>query len=100
MRLTYEQDVRGHSVVDAEGSVIGEVEQLYLDSESMRLAGLRIKLRSEAAEVLGVQHGLFRAGFLDVPAEAIQSLGQAVVLRTQARNLLTPPVSGRPGSPP
>ncbi|WP_437835633.1 PRC-barrel domain-containing protein [Sorangium sp. So ce1153] len=90
MRLTYEQDVRGHSVVDAEGNVIGEVEQLYLDSESFKLAGVRVKLRTEAADVLGVQRGLFRAGVLDVPVEAIQSLGQAVVLRTEARNLLTP----------
>ncbi|HTN87385.1 MAG TPA: PRC-barrel domain-containing protein [Sorangium sp.] len=89
MRLTYEQDVRGHSVVDAEGNVIGEVEQLYLDSESFKLAGVRVKLRTEAADVLGVQRGLFRAGVLDVPVEAIQSLGQAVVLRTEARNLLT-----------
>ncbi|WP_437509129.1 PRC-barrel domain-containing protein [Sorangium sp. So ce1099] len=90
MRLTYEEDVRGHSVVDAEGNVIGEVEQLYLDSESFKLAGVRVKLRAEAADVLGVQHGLFRAGVLDVPVEAIQSLGQAVVLRTEARSLLTP----------
>ncbi|WP_437623849.1 PRC-barrel domain-containing protein [Sorangium sp. So ce1151] len=89
MRLTYEQDVRGHSVVDAEGNVIGEVEQLYLDSESFKLAGVRVKLRAEAADVLGVEHGLFRAGVLDVPVEAIQSLGQAVVLRTEARSLLT-----------
>jgi sporulation protein YlmC with PRC-barrel domain len=90
MRLTYEQDVRGHSVVDAEGRVIGQVEQLYLDSDSFKLAGVRVKLSSEAADVLGVQHSLFQAGFLDVPAEAIQSLGQAVVLRTEARSLLMP----------
>lgn len=51
---------------------------------------MRVKLRSEVADVLGVQHGLFQAGFLDVPAEAIQSLGQAVVLRTEARSLLMP----------
>ncbi|WP_437531816.1 PRC-barrel domain-containing protein [Sorangium sp. So ce726] len=90
MRLTYEQDVRGHSVVDAQGSVIGEVEQLYLDSDSFKLAGVRVKLRSEVADALGVQRSLLHAGFLDVPAEAIQSLGQAVVLRTEARSLLMP----------
>lgn len=99
MRLTYEQDVRGHSVVDAEGRVIGEVEQLYLDGESLKMAGLRVKLRSETADVLGIQRSLFHAAFLDVPADAIQSLGEAVVLRTRARNL-TPPVSGRPGTAP
>jgi sporulation protein YlmC with PRC-barrel domain len=89
MRINYEQTLRGRPVVDASGRVIGDVEQLLLETDPLAVAGLVIKLRSEAAEALGAHRSVFHAAHLDVPREAIQGLGDTVVLRVEAAALLT-----------
>lgn len=88
MRMTYEQSVQGRPVVDASGHVIGNVDQLVLESESLRITGFMVKLHAEAADAIGAEHGLFRAAVLDVPSEAIQSVSDTVVLRVDAASLV------------
>lgn len=92
MRLSYEDEVKGRTVIDASGTSIGELEALYLDSDSiasggLRVSGVRVKLHSDVADAIGVTRGTFRAGSLDVPAEALRALGDAVLLNVTVGTL-------------
>lgn len=98
MRLSYEDQVRGRTVIDATGSSIGEVDSLYLESESidaggLRVSGIRVKLHSEVADAIGIAHGTFRAGAVDVPAEAIRAVGDAVLLSVAISSLVQHPAA-------
>jgi sporulation protein YlmC with PRC-barrel domain len=46
MRLSYEEQVRGRTVIDASGSSVGEVDSLYLDAESIDRRFRRLVMRS------------------------------------------------------
>ena len=94
MRLSYEDEVKGRTVIDAGGAAIGEVEALYLDSEPAERGGgllvgaIRVKLHPEIADALGVSRSTFRAGAIDIPAAAVQALGDAVLLNVAVGSLV------------
>lgn len=85
MRLS-DDNLRGRSVIAADGQVIGEIAALFLDS-SWRVESLQIKLHKEVADQLGATHGIFHAGTLEVPIRIIQSVGDTVVLSLATDNL-------------
>jgi sporulation protein YlmC with PRC-barrel domain len=90
MRISYRKELRGHHVIDATGRILGEVEEIFVDAESWKVEGFRLKLRREAADALGAAHTALRPGVLEIPAEAIQSVGQAILLRIDAMTLAPP----------
>ena len=94
MRVSYEEQVKGRTVIDASGRSVGEVDALYLDAESiasgLKVSGIRIKLHSEVADELGVPRGTFHAGVVEVPAQALQAFGDAVVLNVSIASLVQP----------
>jgi sporulation protein YlmC with PRC-barrel domain len=79
MRLS-DENLRGRTVIAADGQAIGEVSALFLDSDAWQVESLRIKLRKEVADQLGATRGIFQAGTLELPVRLIQSVGDAVVL--------------------
>jgi sporulation protein YlmC with PRC-barrel domain len=79
MRLSNE-NLRGRTVIASDGLAIGQVAAVFLDSEAWRVEALQVKLRKEVADRLGANHGLFRAGELEIPVRMVQSVGDAVVL--------------------
>lgn len=81
-------ELRERSVVDAAGRVIGEVEEIAIDTSSWRVKTLRVKLRRAAGAAIGAEQSIFRAGHIEVPTAMIQSVGDAVVLRVDARELV------------
>jgi sporulation protein YlmC with PRC-barrel domain len=86
MRLS-DENLRGRTVIAADGQAIGEIAALFLDSDAWRVESLQIKLRNEVADQLGAPRGLFHAGTLEIPTHMVQSVGDAVVLSTAAREL-------------
>jgi len=86
MRLS-DENLRGRTVISADGQAIGEIAALFLDSEAWRVESLQIKLRNEVADQLGATRGLFHAGTLEMPIHMIQSVGDAVVLSVSAHEL-------------
>jgi sporulation protein YlmC with PRC-barrel domain len=91
MRLS-DDNLRGRTVIAADGQAIGEVATVFLDSDTWRVESLQVKLRNEVADQLGATRGLFHAGSLEVPIRMIQSVGDAVVLSVAARELRQPPL--------
>lgn len=86
MRLS-DENLRGRTVIAADGQAIGEIAALFLDSDSWRVESLQVKLRNEVADQLGATRGIFHAGTLEMPIRMVQSVGDAVVLSVAAREL-------------
>lgn len=79
MRLS-DENLRGRTVIGADGQAVGEVAALFLDSEAWAIESLQVKLRKEIADRLGASRSVFRAGTVEIPVRLIQSVGDAVVL--------------------
>jgi sporulation protein YlmC with PRC-barrel domain len=93
-----DEDLRGRTVISAEGQVIGEVTALVFDSRAWRVESLQIKLSKEIADRLGVDRSVFRAGALEIPVRMVQAVGDTVVLAIAADGLraVLPSESGTP----
>lgn len=79
MRLS-DQSLQRRTVVAADGLAIGEIAALFLNSETWQVESLQVKLHRDIADRLGAPRSVFRAGTVEVPVRAIQSVGDAVVL--------------------
>ena len=79
MRLS-DENLRGRTIIAADGQVVGELAALFLDSETWRVESLHIKLGKSIADQLGADRSVFRAGTLEIPVRMVQSVGDAVVL--------------------
>jgi sporulation protein YlmC with PRC-barrel domain len=94
MRLSYEDQVRGRTVIDATGSAIGQVDLLYLDgdgiADGLKVSALRVKLNADAAERAGIPRTTFHPAQLDVPAFAVVAIGDAVLLNVTLTALAHP----------
>jgi sporulation protein YlmC with PRC-barrel domain len=86
MRLS-DENLRGRTVISADGQAIGEITALFLDSDAWKVESLRVKLRNEVADQLGATRGMFHAGTLEMPIRMVQSVGDAVVLSVAANEL-------------
>jgi sporulation protein YlmC with PRC-barrel domain len=99
MRLS-DENLRGRTVIAADGQAIGEVAALFIDSDEWRVQSLQIKLRKEVADQLGAARGMFHAGTLELPVGKVQSVGDAIVLSVPALDLrqVLPGMGGPPPS--
>ena len=79
MRLT-DENLRGRTIIAADGQVVGVVTALFLDCEAWRVESLQAQLSKEIADQLGAARSLFHAGALEIPVRMIQSVGDTVVL--------------------
>lgn len=100
MRLSFQDQVRGRTVIDATGRALGAVDEIYVDGDTLQVEGLRVKLRTDIADELGVPRRTFHPGMIDVPVQHIQALGDTVVLRVDIRTLWQPPISPAPAPAP
>ena len=79
MRLS-DENLRGRTVIAADGQAVGEIAALFLESDRWRVESLQVKLRNDVADQLGAARGMFHAATLELPVRMVQSLGDAVVL--------------------
>jgi len=86
MRLS-DENLRGRTVIAADGQAIGEIAALFLDSNAWRVEALQIKLRKEVADQLGATRGMFHPATVEIPVRMVQSVGDAVVLSVAADEL-------------
>jgi sporulation protein YlmC with PRC-barrel domain len=86
MRLS-DENLRGRTVIAADGQAIGEIAALFVDSDRWQVESLQVKLRKEVADQLGATRGMFHAGTLEMPIGMVQSVGDAVVLSVAAHEL-------------
>jgi sporulation protein YlmC with PRC-barrel domain len=80
MRIGYEGELKGRSVIDGTGRVVGVVDGLMIDSESWRVEAVRVRLRRDAAEQLGATTRFFQSATLEIPIALVHAAGDAVIL--------------------
>jgi sporulation protein YlmC with PRC-barrel domain len=98
MRLS-DENLRGRTVIGADGQAVGEIAALFLDSDAWSVESLRVKLRKEIADQLGASRTMFHAGTVEIPIRLIQSVGDAVVLSVPVDGLREVlPGEGEPAS--
>ncbi len=86
MRIA-DEDLRGRNIISADGRVIGEIADLFIESDGWRVDALRVKLYRETADQLGTHRSVFRAGEIDIPVRLVQSVGETVVLSVPVEGL-------------
>ena len=75
-----DENLRGRTVVAADGQATGEVAALFIDTSTWTIASLQIKLSKAAAEQLGATRSLLRAATIELPVRMVQSVGDTVLL--------------------
>jgi sporulation protein YlmC with PRC-barrel domain len=79
MRLS-DDNIRGRTIIAADGHVVGEITALFLNSEAWRVESIQAKLGKEIADHIGAGRSLFHAGTLEIPVRLVQSVGDTLVL--------------------
>lgn len=89
MKLS-DDNLRGRVVLSSDGLAIGEIERLFIDPANLRISSLEVRLRKDAAERVGMHRSLFHGATIEIPASAVQSTGDVVILSVPL-NALRPP---------
>jgi sporulation protein YlmC with PRC-barrel domain len=79
MRLS-DDNIRGRTIIAADGQLVGEITALFLESNTWRVESLQAKLGKDIADQIGADRSLFHAGTLEIPVRLVQSVGDTVVL--------------------
>jgi sporulation protein YlmC with PRC-barrel domain len=82
-----DEDLRGRTVIAADGQAIGEVASLSIDTAAWTIVALEVKLSKLAAEQLGASRGLLRAATIELPVRVVQSVKDAVLLSLPTQEL-------------
>jgi len=85
MRLT-DEEMHGRTVLSSDGHAIGEVTGLNL-TEDWRIESLEVKLRKDAAQLLGAQKSIFHGSSMDVPTRLVKSVKDAILLGCSVEDL-------------
>ena len=92
MRVSYDEQIKGRTVIDANGRSIGQLEELFLDDDSipigLRVSSIRVKLHSAIADEVGLPRGAFHPAILEIPALALQAFGDAIILNVNIASLV------------
>ena len=84
-----DENLRGRTVIAADGHAIGEVAALFIETATWSIASFKIKLSKAAAEQLGASQSLLRAATIELPVRVIQSVGDTVLLSVPTLGLRT-----------
>jgi len=86
MRLS-DENIRGRTVICADGQAIGAVTALFIDATEWRIESVSVELHKDMADRLGAARSMFRRGSIEIPVALIQSVGDTVVLGVGVDNL-------------
>ena len=86
MRIS-EENLKGRTVITADGLAIGQIISIYLETERWTVDAVQVVLRRPTAERLGAPRSIFQRRTLEIPVRFIQSVGDAVVLSAPVEGL-------------
>ncbi|HEY0706021.1 MAG TPA: PRC-barrel domain-containing protein [Polyangia bacterium] len=87
MPIKFAQQLKGRTVLDGSGNVIGSLEELLIDSDTLQIEGLRVRLTRDASKDIGAHGSLFHAAVVDIPRAAVRAAGDAVILAATRSDL-------------
>jgi len=75
-----DDNIRGRTIIAADGQVVGELTALFLESDTWRVESLQVKLGKDISDQIGADRSIFHSGTLEIPVRMVQSVGDTVVL--------------------
>jgi hypothetical protein len=78
MRFT-DASLHNRIVLSSDGLAVGEITKLFIGSD-LRIQAFEVKLRREVADRLGMRRTFLQSAILEISADAVQSVGDAVLL--------------------
>ncbi len=76
MRLS-DDNIRGRTIIAADGQMVGELTALFLEIDTWRVASLQAKPGEDIADQIGANRSIFHAGTLEIPVRMVQSVGRS-----------------------
>jgi len=86
MRMSAGQ-LQGRAVIGSDGLAIGDVSNLYFDTETWEVTSIELKFRKEIGRRLGVSGGPFKTPKITLPVKLVQSVSDAIVLTVPTGDL-------------
>jgi sporulation protein YlmC with PRC-barrel domain len=83
MQISFMLQICGRTALDHRGWTLGKIEDVLIDSRSLRIEALRVRLTSEAVRELRLE----ARDFLDLPAELFDLAGDAVLVNASTSDL-------------
>ena len=80
MSVAFVARVSGRTVLDADGKIVGTVDDVLIDPTSLGLEGFRMRLKRDVAKSVGASSSLLSPAVVDVPVRMIRAIGDAVIL--------------------
>jgi sporulation protein YlmC with PRC-barrel domain len=75
-----DETLRGRTVFASDGTAVGDISLLFIDSETWQVESVRVRLHKDVADRIGAERTAFRAGHVEIPASMLQSAADAVLL--------------------
>jgi sporulation protein YlmC with PRC-barrel domain len=69
--LLSDENLRGRTVIAADGGAIGNVGAIFLDSDTWQVKSLYVRLRKDIADRLGAERSLFHAGTVEITTSLV-----------------------------
>jgi len=86
--------LHGRVVLSGDGIAIGDVSRLMIEGAQFTIASIEIKLRREIAEKLGMERSRWHGATVEIPASAVRSVGDAVLLSLNLDQLRAASLTG------
>jgi sporulation protein YlmC with PRC-barrel domain len=87
MSISFADKISGRTVLDANGVIVGTVDDLLLGDGPWRVERFRMRLKRDIAKDIGAASPLLRSATLDVPASMVRGIADAVILTVSAAAL-------------
>lgn len=81
------EGMRGRPVIDNAGVELGSVEDVTFDPQGFRVTSLVVRMGREAADRLHVKRPTLGSARIEVSTERIGSIGDAVLLNVNEREM-------------
>jgi sporulation protein YlmC with PRC-barrel domain len=99
MRITPMEQMKGKTVLDDTGRVVGTLDDILIDSESLDVTGFRLRLKREVAKDIGAESRLFQGAVLELPRDIVRGAADAVILSVPLARLRELAAPGAPAQP-
>jgi sporulation protein YlmC with PRC-barrel domain len=80
MKIAITEELKGKTVLEAGGQVVGTLDELIIDTDPLALWGIRLRLKREIAKEIGASGGIIHGAVLDLSIEMVSAAGDAVIL--------------------
>lgn len=87
MHITFSEHLKGRTVIDGQGQVVGTLEEILIDAGNWQVEAFRVRLTRDVGRELHAKSGIFHPAAIDVPRALVQAAGDAIILAASRSEL-------------